>query len=1181
MKSTRFLVACLIAAWLCVLMVSPASAQNYRGRIQGIVTDQSEAVVSGATVTLLNVNTGVKVVRQSSETGLYLFDFVDPGTYTVTVEAAGFSKFIQENIAVQMRGDISVNAVLKPGAVQDSVTVMESPVAVQFNSANKDFTLDSTLAEEIPRLDRNPFKLTLLAPSATNTRGEMMPYHSWAANSVDLGGGTNLKNDLQVDGSPIGLGHKNSYPPNTDAVQEVVVSQNPVDAESGHSAGGLISMTLKSGTNDWHGTGFYLGRYPWANAEADRTRHSSNATRQHMTGGTLGNAVIKNKLFNFFSLEYWKVGQPGSYTTTVPTALERGGDFSKTYYIEPEKDGKPAHPELKTIYDPYSTVVNPTTGAVSRTPFANNVIPSARFDPLTASLVKSFWDPSSDGDNATHVNNFKKGYTETYNYYNFSDRVDYNINDSWKVYGRIGRYHTTNINPNPTPNNSQLYVPTGTLRAATQISGDAIWTVNPRTVVNFHGDWHKVVDSYVSDSLGKEGWAKIWPNNPWYKDYQAASPGVPVYFPGMNIGGNGFGGRGFYWDQKPEGQAYAAKISRQHGSHYLKAGLEHRRGYGVTFVGNTSNFSFPTGLTAETFITPDTLRNGFGFATFLLGSLDGGSQMIGGPAPDPHDEYYGMFFQDDWKVNRWLTLNLGIRNEYETAWHDPGHNMSMGLDLSKPIPEMNANAPQMSQALPLVGNNFYKWNGLWQWTSDSHPGMWDPQKLALAPRVGAAIKINDKTALRVGYARFLVPTEMMLSQAPVSGFETVSFLEPPYFGVKGYQNTQDLVGGIPQQTISNPYPATTNPLLPIDGRKAGTNIGRGGAPLLWYPRDLKKARNDRINVNLQHQLPGEIVTSFTWLMNIGNQHYTKALNNIDPRIQVAQQTAITGDVSNPFYGYLNSTLFPGPSRNRQTVRLDSLLVPYPQYGGLYEVGTLGAAERYHSIELKAQKAFSRGWNFLASYVYIREKTQTNGLNELDNYLNNLQYLNSNQPRHRMTVAGTYSLPFGKDRPYLNAMPKVAEAIVGGWKITGLSTYMSGSILRFGKMNYDGSDVTVSNQTPGQWFNTKAFKQLDSGTFVIRSNPFQFDNLTGPKYWMLDGTLSKTFAITERVKTELNMKAYNAINRLNRGNPDMDVTSSNFGKALYQGTPTAQFGPQNMEMGNVSGRQIELGMKIIF
>jgi hypothetical protein len=254
---------------------------------------------------------------------------------------------------------------------------------------------------------------------------------------------------------------------------------------------------------------------------------------------------------------------------------------------------------------------------------------------------------------------------------------------------------------------------------------------------------------------------------------------------------------------------------------------------------------------------------------------------------------------------------------------------------------------------------------------------------------------------------------------------------------------------------------------------------------------------------------------------------------------------------------------------------------HPHYGGLYEVGTLGAAERYHSLEFKAQKAFSKGWNFLWAYVYIREKAQTTGLNELDTYLNNLQYENSNQPRHRLSMAGTYELPFGTGRTFGNTMPRLADAVVGGWKVTGLATYMSGAILRFGKMNYLGGDVTVSDPSPEKWFNTAAFSPIAANTYVIRSNPTQFDNLTGPNYFMLDATLTKDFRITERVKTEFALRAFNALNQLNRGNPNLSVTSSQFGQALYQGTPAAQFGPQTMQLGNVSGRQVELGMKIIF
>jgi hypothetical protein len=1177
MKKLSCFAMWVIAALFCVLFASLAMAQDYRGRVEGIVTDQSKATIAGAAVTLLNVNTGVRVVRETSASGLYLFDLVEPGSYSITVEAPGFGKFLQENFPVQSRGDVTVNAMLSPGAISESITVRETPVDVQFNSSNKDFTIDSKMATEIPRFDRNPFKLSLIAPSAVNTRGEMQPYHSWSANSVDLGGSTNLKNDLQVDGMPVGMGQKNSTPPNTDAIQEVIVATNSVDAESGHSAGGVIALTTKSGTNDWHGTGFYLGRYPWLSAQADRTRNSFNAQRQNMFGGTLGNPILKNRLFTFSSLEYWKVGYPQSYARTVPTTAEAGGDFSHSLNI----DGS-----LRTIYDPYTTQLNPTTGAVTRTPFPGNVIPSNRFDPLSASLIKQFWAPNNPGDNITGVNNFRKGYIEKYDYYNFSERVDYNISDKWKVFGRVARYNTTDLAGNPTPNASQLYVPTGTTRGATNIGGDAVWTVSSRTVVDFHGDWHKLIDAYISQDLGKDGWSKIWPGNTWYKTYQDASVGVPVYFPNMNIGGQGFGGGGFYWNQKPAGEAASAKIEQQRGSHYLKAGFEQRRSFGLTYVSSTSNFFFPASLTAETFNNPDTLHNGSGFASFLLGALDGSSQMIGGPAPDPHVEFYGMFIQDDWKVSKRITVNLGLRNEYETAIHDPQHNFSQGLDLTKPVPEMLANPPQIpAAATAIVGPNFYKFNGLWNFTSSSHPGMWNPIKLALAPRAGIAYRINDTTVLRAGYARFLTPYELNIGLAPVSGYETVGFLEPPFLGMTGFQNTAGLLQGVPQQTISNPYPAN-NPLLPILGKGFGTNLGRGGQPLLWYNQDGKKAYNDRFNFNFQHQLPSQIVVSATYFLNVGNQQYTKNLNRIDPRLQAQYQNSLNQQVDNPFYNYLTPTLFPGPLRNQKQVSLGSLLVPYPQYGGLYELGDVGAGERYHSFELKAQKAFSKGYNFLVSYVYIREKTQTNGFlggstfNDLQAFQNDLVYQESNQPRHRFNIASTWELPFGKGKAFLNSTPRPVDAILGGWKIAGLSTFISGDFPQFPNMIVTGSPC-VSNPTPQHWFNTSAFAAIPANTYVLRTNPLQYDCLTGPKFWNLDANLTKAFNITERIHAELKIAAYNATNRLNRGDPDTNVQSSTFGQALFQGSPGGIFGAQQATYGNQSGRQAELGLKIIF
>src|SRR4051794_17569084 len=260
MKFIKFLPS--YALLLGLMTSSLALSQGYRAQVRGLVTDDSGAVLPNATVVLSNVNTGIDVTRQSDADGLYIFDYVNPGTYRISVSMAGFGDYKQENILVQSGGDITVNVNLKPGALKQSVTVEATPPAVEFNSTNQELTIDTKMANDTPRLDRNPFKLTLLEPAAINTRGEMQPYQSWAPNSVDLGGDTNLKNNLLVDGNPIGIGHKAGYPPNQDDVQESVVAQNSVDAASGHSAGGLISLTTKGGTNEWHGQAFYLGRYP-------------------------------------------------------------------------------------------------------------------------------------------------------------------------------------------------------------------------------------------------------------------------------------------------------------------------------------------------------------------------------------------------------------------------------------------------------------------------------------------------------------------------------------------------------------------------------------------------------------------------------------------------------------------------------------------------------------------------------------------------------------------------------------------------------------------------------------------------------------------------------------------------------------------------------------------------------
>ena len=184
--------------------------------------------------------------------------------------------------------------------------------AVQFNTSKLETTVDSKLTRNLPQIYRTPFFLAQLDPAVEKNdyASEYMPYHSWGPNPQQIGGGQNFTADLQVDGAPVGIGYKTSYVPSPDMVQEVNVQQNAVDAEYGHSSGSAISLTLKSGTNEWHGTAFYQGQYPWANALENRVYRTVNLGRNHMYGGTVGHPILKNKLFNFVAYEGWQQTDP-------------------------------------------------------------------------------------------------------------------------------------------------------------------------------------------------------------------------------------------------------------------------------------------------------------------------------------------------------------------------------------------------------------------------------------------------------------------------------------------------------------------------------------------------------------------------------------------------------------------------------------------------------------------------------------------------------------------------------------------------------------------------------------------------------------------------------------------------------------------------------------------------------
>jgi hypothetical protein len=509
------------------------------------------------------------------------------------------------------------------------------------------------------------------------------------------------------------------------------------------------------------------------------------------------------------------------------------------------------------------------------------------------------------------------------------------------------------------------------------------------------------------------------------------------------------------------------------------------------------------------------------------------------PTTSPNVHYWGFFVQDDYKLTSRLTLNLGLRYEYEIAPYDRGgeYRLSRTFDRTSAIPEMTATPPVIPAAAQALMNQPYRFNGAWRFTDADHPGMWNPQKLNFLPRAGFAFRVDNKTAIRAGYARYLTPANI---QVPIIG-------ELPYPGYSGRTNVAPILEGKPQAYWSDPFPST-NPLIPVTGKALGRYTNLGGA-VTTDVENFKPNLNDRFNITLQREMLQKIVIDATYFANIGrNLPYTRQYNLIDPALTYTQKTVLNQRVNNPFFNYLTPDKFPGQLRNQAQVALSDLLKPFPQYSSISETNTPGVRERYHSLQLRAQRPFANGFNFLLAYNYNRER-QEEFFNDVEEFANVFRFEPAQRPRHRMTIASVYEFPLGKNRRYLASAPKLVDHIVGGWVASGIYSYNSGTLLRFGALDVIG-DPHIEN--PSKWglmFNPNAFRVLPA--FTVRQNPKTIPGILGPGFKNLDVTLGKFFRLTERYRIELKMEAYNVSNTFNGADPTTSISNASFGRVAQQ------------------------------
>ncbi|MDX2042048.1 MAG: carboxypeptidase-like regulatory domain-containing protein [Acidobacteriota bacterium] len=1166
---------------LLISCASLAIAQDYRAKVQGVVTDTNKAALAGAKVTLKNVGTGIEVTRQTNADGNYIFDFVESGIYTVTIQAQGFKKFEQRNITIQNRGDLTVNASMEIGGVSEVITIQDSPVAVQFNSSSDTLTIGNEIMTQIPLRGRNPYNVITLDPTINggeNNNGENRPYHHAFANEFDAGGGTFRANDIQLDGVPLTSSYKTSYTPSIEAVQEVSFQKNAVDAEYGYSAGGIVTLNMKSGTNRFHGSAYYHNRNPRFNAFGDPTIPRTagadetifRGTDLKMYGGTIGGPIIKNKLFFFSSWEQWDDKRPITVKITVPTQLERQGNFSESRigsYAVCAAGTTCARP----IYDPFTS----TGSSGVRTVFAGNLIPSNRFDPTAVKLMAEIPLPNLPGNNL----NWQGTKTENVDYWNLSNRVDWNINEKWKSFIRYG-YFKTDLLEVPQDNTAgKLFPAAGSRRNGLSIAADTVYTISSSKVLNVRANYHKLIDEFAAADnyvLGQSGIEALWPGNPWYSSLFTRDL---IYYPAVDVPTGtvtnrlGRSGREFW--QRPQGWGGSARMNWYLGNHSLKFGGELRvdKGKGARF--EPINLNFRAQNTASQNTSANINVSGNEWASFLLGVLDNQTSGRRVPVQEVVTLGYSGYFQDDFKVNSRLTLNLGLRWEFEPGPVDPQNRLSQQLDLTNPIPEFQTTPPNMPAAvLNLLGTKGYKpiYNGAWIFTDENNRNAWSRQAANFLPRIGGAFRLDSKSVFRFGWARYMSPSSRIRDALgdfvnQYTGYSTVSTVLNP-------------LNGRPLATLSNPFPTTgtnPNPLQQPTEKSLGryTNLGNA-VSLDQY--ELKPQNNDRYSLSYQREVWGRTIVSFDFFFNNGtNLPLTVDLNQADPNFLYEQPRSVTNaTVPNPFRNYLTTSVFPGALRNgAANVTVASLLRPYPQYQAINQTNTALSDLHVVSYKVQAQRPFAQGLSMLVNYAYQTED-QTQFFDDRAMFARELTWRPLAIAKHRINHAITWEIPVGKGRWLLKNAPTAVDMTLGGWQLTTTNRWYSGRQLIFTQNLRVSGSPKLNNPTlgpNGAWFDKSVFSALPQGTnadpaSVARTNPYTYDGVVGPGTGQLDMTLSKGFRIREGWKFEFRVEAYNAFNQINWDNPVVDFNNANFGKVISK------------RPGYI-GREIQYGFKLSF
>jgi hypothetical protein len=1161
---------------LGLVLTGMGFAQEFRSTISGAVTDPTGALVVGATVTVTEIHTGTKTTTVSDSAGKYAIPFLTPGDYELAAQMQGFKDFVRKDIHLSAGDHPVLDIGMAVGDAAETVDVTADVPLLNTENGSMGQTISSKAVEDIPLNGGTPLMVAQYAIGvvATGTPTLVHPFDLGGPAAFSVAGTPSQTSELLVNGVPDATWDgRVAYNPPRDAVREVQVKAFDADAAFGHTGGGTMNQILKAGSNGLHGSMWEYNQ-PSDMVANDFFRNRSGQPRQvthfNQYGVTAGGPMIlpkvfngRNKLFWFFAFEGLRDAQPNPAILTVPTDAEKQGNFSALSALGSQY----------AIYDPNSAVASGTT--VTRTAFPGNIIPVSRMNPIAQAYLKFYPEPNNIiGASAAGVDNFSSSAPTTDHYNNELGRLDWNASDKLRFYfdvrkaaeKQLKNEYFNNVAEGSTLNRN----PFGS-------SLDTVYIVNPSTAVDVRLNFTRLEETHGLPSSG------LNPTTLGFPSYIAAdSPYLQM--PGIalstfqSLAGSGASN----WPS--QSIQLFGDVVKTSGAHTLKFGADNRL-YRMNFItdGNsTGTYSFNNTWVRAASNASSTTAQGQDLASFLLGLPSSGSYDLNSYSSF-YSYYTAIFAQDDWRIRRNLTINLGAHYDHDGPVKERYGRTVDGWDYTAESPvAAQAMAAYAKNPIPQIPVSAFNVPGGLEFASPSNRNVYHNTSHLVSPRIGFAWspdRLKGKTVIRGGFGMFEAP--VTIASLSVTGAYSTS----PILAQEGFsQTTQMTVTNnsyvSPTATLSNPYP---NGLIQPAGSAAGLGTFLGQTVNFLNPH-MKNPYSLRWDLDIQHTFGADTMVEVAYIGNhsVHTPITVTQLNAIPAKYQstlpvrdAAVNTTLSANVPNPFAGLLPNS----GNQNGATIALGGLLLPYPEFAGGTSAsgwsGSSGVIEQdlnngrsyYDSLNFRVERRLSHGLSVIGNYAYSRLMEQDTWLNATDPVPE--KRVSPFDHPHRIVAVVSYDLPFGKGK-LLDVHSRWMQELVGGWRINSVYTFQKGAPLvwvngssttpgdyvYYGgpgalSSSYDNREVnTTSTGTALTSFNNALFATSSANQFSyhIRTFSTTFSNLRqdGLNEW--DPSILKNIGLTSdnRRYLQLRFEFFNMLNHPTFSAPNLSVTNASFG-----------------------------------